>query len=815
MTTATKISLNIMFLVLGILLTAQMFGLFPDGVKDKLQARVALSESIAVQCSIVANRKYEAGSRQFRDKRKFREIKFVLQALVERNPDVLSAALRLQDGLKVAVGPHVKLWNLKTESHDSDHISVPIVRNKQHWGTVELCFSPLRQTTQVLGFRASPFWLTIIIVTAASGFGSILYYSRVFNAKQDATGAVPSRVRSALDTLSDGLLVLDENEKIVFANRAFEEATGTAESELLGQHVSDLNWKQDWNEVLEAEIDEELDARKITLVTGIGEINFTLGISDVLDDKGQPQGKLVCFNDVTILEKRREELLYTMRSLQNSRDMIKEQNEQLKILATRDPLTNCWNRRSFFDEYYRLWRQAEVEKKPMAAIMLDIDHFKSVNDNHGHAMGDEVLKKVSATVLEHSRENDIVCRYGGEEFCILLPDTNIVQGKELAERFRREIQKLKFENLTVTASQGIASTEFQAAEPEEMLEQADQSLYVAKRSGRNRVIAYSEVPEDFDLNEAETSTRKQPRPESERKTHESIPFQVVSSMMSVLNHRDPATAAHCVRVADISFALGRGMMSTSELYSLEVGALLHDIGKIAVPDSLLLKPEKLTADEIQTLRNHSRIGCELVESAFHATSVAEIVRYAGCPYGGNERFPGMLKGDQIPLGARIVTIADAFDSMITDSVYRQGLSREEAFAELYRCAGTQFDPVLVEKFVALLEDRPELGDQKESSSRFSKDFAIQLAYISEQITKSFDEQDFDLLRANAQKLESAANQYQNPRLKVIAAKLINHSVSNGDHEVEIDKVMTDVVQLLELCHSAQQEFLKPSNLQSS
>lgn len=808
MTTATKIGLNVMFLVLGVLLSAQMFGLFPDGNKEKLASRVTMSESVAVQCSIVANRDFGRGSRSFRENKKFKEIQYVLQALVERNEDVLSAGLRLDSGLKIGVGRHVELWNIKDGSRDTDHISVPIVRDKKKWGTVEICFTPLRRETAFLGFSASPLWLAIVAITAATGFGSILYYSRVFNEKQDSNGKVPSRVRSALDTLSDGLLVLDEQEQIVFANRAFEEATGITEENLIGRKVSDLDWSSDWDEVANKEIDEE-EARKITLQTGIGGVDFTIGLSNVFDDKGNPQGQIVCFNDVTVLEKRREELLYTMRSLQSSRDMIKEQNEQLKILATRDPLTNCWNRRPFFEELNRLWKESEQKSIPMSAIMLDIDHFKGVNDNHGHAMGDEVLKKVSATVLDYSRENDIVCRYGGEEFCILLPETNLVEAKDLGERFRKQIELLEFENLKVTASQGVSCTVLKANEPEEMLEQADQALYVAKRSGRNRVTSFNDVPADFDLKEAETNTRKTARTE-EADEAQAIPFQVVSSMMSVLSHRDPETAAHCVRVADLSFALGQGLLSASDLYALEVGALLHDIGKIAVPDSLLLKPEKLSGEEIQMLRQHSRIGCELVEAAFHATPVVDTVRYAGCPYAGSEKYPGMIKGDQIPLSARIVTIADAFDSMVTDSVYRRRLSREEAIAELYRCAGTQFDPELVERFVDLLKTRPELEGEEERKVQFTKDFAIQLAYISEQITKSFDEQDFDLLRANAQKLEAAANQYKNPKLKIIAAKLINHSVTSDGQEIEIDKIMTDVIQLLELCHSAQQEFLTPA-----
>ncbi|MEE2641066.1 MAG: HD domain-containing phosphohydrolase [Planctomycetota bacterium] len=241
-----------------------------------------------------------------------------------------------------------------------------------------------------------------------------------------------------------------------------------------------------------------------------------------------------------------------------------------------------------------------------------------------------------------------------------------------------------------------------------------------------------------------------------------------------------------------------------------MGALLHDIGKIAVPDSLLLKPGLLTQEEIQTLRRHSRIGSELVEAAFHATLVVDTVRYVGCPFSGSDKYPGMVKGEQIPLSARIVTIADAFDSMFSGSNYRKLRTREQAVEELYRCSGTQFDPVLVERFVDLLSSRPEMDGVTKRKRQFTKDFAIQLASISEQITKSFDEQDFDLFRANAQKLEAAANHYKNPRLKIIANKLMNHSDSVADQEAEADKMMADVVQLLELCHSAQLEFLEPA-----
>lgn len=803
-----KISLNIMFLVLGVLLSAQTLGLLGDGSKEKLKTRISLSESLAVQCSILANRQDQTKTKRRRQKSpaNYGEIRAALESFVQRNKEVCSAGLRSGTHLLISVNDHQNRWDTSEDAVSSENIGVPIIRNQKNWASVEICYTPLITGFSIFGFVISPLTMAIISITASSGVGSIFYFSRMFGTEKN--GTVPSRVRSALDTLSDGLLVLDKEEKIVFSNAAFEDATGLKEEDILGRDVAELGWKEDWNEILSLEVESEEEKRKVVLQTAIGDLNFSIGVSEVIDDKGTQQGKVVCFNDVTILEKRREELLYTMKSLQSSRDMIKGQNEKLKILATRDPLTNCWNRRSFFEEFTHAWQKSQETSKPLSAIMLDIDHFKAVNDNHGHAMGDEVLRSVAGAVLELARDSDITCRYGGEEFCILLPNTDLKAAKEIAERYRKKIESLKFKDLKVTASQGASNTILKAAEPEELLEQADQALYVAKRTGRNRVVTFNDVPADFNLKDAEeeSHTRK-----SERENEESggsIPFQVVASMMSVLKHRDPATAAHCVRVADLSFAMGRGEMSASKLYALEVGALLHDIGKIAVPDSILLKPEKLTPDELQMLRDHSRIGCELVEAAFHSQAIIDTVRYNGCPFAGSEKYPAMLKGEEIPLNARIVTIADAYDSMITGGIYRDSFTREEAIEELRANSGTQFDPKLVEKFVNFIHSRPESDSTERKRAQFTKDFALQLAFISEQITKSFDEQDFDLLRANAQKLESAANQYKNSKLKVIASKLLCHARTTEESDIEVEKVMSDVIELLELCQSAQRDLLQ-------
>ena len=556
-----------------------------------------------------------------------------------------------------------------------------------------------------------------------------------------------------------------------------------------------FGWVED-TEFWKPQDDEgERQSTPITLDTENGAKKFLVHSSAIKDEGGRKQGALVTFNDVTALEIRRKRLLQTMRTLEKSRNQIKEQNAQLKILATRDPLTNCWNRRSFFEEFHLQWKTALRNDSALSAVMVDIDHFKSVNDNYGHAMGDEVLRKVSATLLEMAEETDYPCRYGGEEFCLLLVGKNLEQAREVSERLRIAISKLQFPDLSVTASLGLSSISLGADQPEEMLEQADKSLYVAKRGGRNQVVTWDDVPDDIEVDESQVSRTKEGEETGETQNESAASYKVVNSLLSALSYRDPETAAHCMRVADLSFAVAEDLLQPNELYSLEVGALLHDIGKIGVPDAVLLKPDKLTRDEWTTMELHSRIGTDLVEAAFDSVEIANVLRYYRCWYEGDPNRPAQLKGEEIPIEARIVCIADAFDAMVTDRVFRKGRTQEEAFTELRAYSGTQFDPKLVEHFIHAISNRSE----RNANQTNDKYLAIQLGSVTEQIARAFDDQDFDSIQAHASRLVEVSKKYDNPAVHQIATELVQLCREEDD----INNLLNCVIALLEICKTAQ------------
>lgn len=629
---------------------------------------------------------------------------------------------------------------------------------------------------------------------------------------------LPNDAQSTLDSLAVGVLVMDKSERILMANESLARNTRMPCSELLGCRAADLPWEADskrkkgeafpWQQVLRTNAAQLGDLLTLRDKDGQRQV-LKVSAKPVNNADGTLRGCVASFDDVTEIVRNREELRKMLDTLSESRDEIHRQNLELERLATRDSLTHCLNRRAFFTELENNWSASTRHHYPLSCIMIDLDHFKSINDTRGHQTGDMVLEKTAELLRSMRRRSDLVCRYGGEEFCILLPLTDLNDAYWVGERYREAIAATDFNGLQVTASIGVTARASGAGSPQELIDQADKCLYVAKRGGRNTVVRYDQAQAEIsefealgdgpvgDLHDDDQYVETN----EERHDDSSIPFHAVTALVSALAHRDPATADHSRRVADLCVATARRLMPTSESYLLEIGALLHDIGKIGVPDSILLKPGRLTDEEWELINTHERIGAEIVQSTFSNALLAETVRTYRAWFGDGGRQPELPTGDAIPLAARILAIADAYDSMTHQTVYRKPLTREEAFSELRRCAGSQFDPELVERFIDTVSGQDD-GNSKTNIAT-SKASALSFGIQIERLADALEHHDTARIAVLAKRLQLTAGKFGAAEIASVAGDL-NEAASKDSH---VDHLVKLTNELLDLCRLAQRAYL--------
>jgi diguanylate cyclase (GGDEF)-like protein/PAS domain S-box-containing protein len=802
LTPITRIAFGLACLATTLLLAGALVGLVPDVRSAVVEKRRALAETLAINCSIFASQ----GNSQ--------SIETSLKQTVDRDPDLLSAGVRRPDGtFLLEVGqPGPQAGFQQRGSSGRMKVEVPIVAGKRRWGTVELSFRSLSESG-LTGVVKHPL-TRLVAFLGGTGFIVFYYYLRKTLQYLDPSKVMPDRVRQTLDTLAEGLMVIDDQERIVHTNEAFSRLVGRAGADLYGRQASQLSWRQmedrepetyPWSKAVTGPAFET--GAKIGLdIEGLGKRTLLVNSSSILDDKGQSRGALVSLDDVTALEASRVELRNMLDKLKRSQNEIQRQNEELERLARLDPLTSCLNRRAFYAQFEVFWNVAERYRKPLSCVMVDVDHFKSVNDQHGHNTGDEVLQAISRILRENGRECDVMCRYGGEEFCLLLPETDIDGACRLAERMRKAIELAEVGEASVTASLGVSALEFGAHDPRQLLDQADQALYAAKRQGRNRVVRWDEVPADVDPDDSEPA---QPEREGNREEPGQISFPAVSALMSALSFRDTGTAAHCQRVADLCMVVAKQrLMSPSESYVLETAALLHDIGKIGIRDSILLKPGSLTEDELRIMRTHDQIGAAIVQDAFGSDRLMEVLQCRHAWYGGNPKIPSLPSGRDIPLGARVLAIAEAYDTIVSGSVYPPPRNQEQAFDELRACARSQFDPELVDCFIAEVTARDPCTSDPLGLQ--SGNVVFSMARRTEELAKALENQDAPAVAIIATRLKlTAAN--DNAKEIAQAAEHLEQLASEDEDMVELYAAAAD---LIDLCRSTQRSCLNAGRIGS-
>jgi diguanylate cyclase (GGDEF)-like protein/putative nucleotidyltransferase with HDIG domain len=397
--------------------------------------------------------------------------------------------------------------------------------------------------------------------------------------------------------------------------------------------------------------------------------------------------------------------------------------------AITDGLTGLKTHRFFMEALDREWRRSTRSGQVFSVIMMDLDRFKQVNDRHGHLEGDKVLTAVANLLNDRVRQSNVVARYGGDEFAILMPDTRADQAEILAERLRAKIESDRYLAAHgVTASFGISSFPVHGPTQEEILRVADSGMYLAKHQEGNRVrvasltIASAQADWERQLLEAYlgVSMKRMFSTGPEAFDHYLKRFQdlmlkgngdapslldTVTALANSIDAKDHYTQGHSQAVARLATQIARQMgLSDTLIEEIRLGGILHDIGKIGVPEAILNKPSRLTPEEYEVMKTHSAKGAEILEP-LKVKAIARIRRMVRNHHEmvDGKGYPDHLKGENIPLGARIITVADCFDAMVSDYAYRAGRSVDEALEELHRCSGTQFDPAIVEAFFQSLE----------------------------------------------------------------------------------------------------------------
>ena len=777
MNPTVRLSLGLSLFVMTLLLGVEMLGVLPDPQQAILDSRKKTCESLAVYASLAIQ------------KGDYQAIQTTMDVLNERNEDILSTALRREDGNVLAMaGDHKSHWhNAKGESSTLQNVQVPIFKGKDRWGAFEVSFSAMN--AHVLGsLWGRPMIKIMVLVIPLAFLGFFLLMKKTLR-HLDPSAVVPERVKLTLDSLVEGVVLMDHQERIVLANKAFEKNIGDAKTPFLGRKASELNWRFPqtreratdfpWRKAIREGVSQSAIPLSMQRV-GEEMRTFMVNGAPIIDAQGKTRGALATFDDVTHIEVQNSKLQKMLNALKMSRDEIRRQNRALQILATQDPLTGCLNRRAFFERFEVEFNRARRYRHDYGCIMVDIDHFKSVNDNHGHPVGDKVLQKVSHILSDCLRDSDVVCRYGGEEFCLALTETGMKGALKTAERIRQTISANPIFGIQVTVSLGVSSLEHAPGNPSELLNQADKALYKAKNNGRNRVIEYSTAIDD----RAESDTGVGDVREKETPGADAhIPHHVVKALMLALEHRDVPTAEHSRKVGDLCVAAAQGLMSINEIAVLEIAGLLHDIGKLGVADSILLKPGPLTEAEWLVMQDHERRSVDVIASTFSSAELVEIVKYHSHWYDGSSSADeSQPKGEAIPLGARILQIADAFDAMVSHRPYRKACSYEAAYQELRRCAGTQFDPELVEHFIGVVQARDE--SRRDGDASVSNSVKLEIGREVETLLIAVNTASWSDLSLSADHVASLATKYGLDPIAAVAKDIQIAAVENpGQMEI--------------------------------
>ena len=471
-------------------------------------------------------------------------------------------------------------------------------------------------------------------------------------------------LETTLGSIGDGVISTDSSGNVVFMNRVAEAMTGWSQEDARGKSVQDVFHIIDefTRETSDGVIGRILQSGKVhplpshtILVSRKGE-EFPIedNSAPILKDNGEVVGVVMGFRDFT--EK-------------------KKHLEEIRFLSYHDQLTGLYNRRFFEEE---LKRVDTARNLPLTIAMGDVNGLKLINDSFGHAVGDELLRKVAEAIRLGCRDDEIVARLGGDEFVVILPRTDAEMTEKIVRRIREFAAKSKVGSIDISISFGYETKTREEESIQDIFRNTENHMYRQKLS--------------------ESS---------------SIRSKTIDVIMSSLFEKNNREMKHSERVGELSADIASKMnLSEDDVRQIRIAGLMHDIGKIGIDEKILNKPMKLNAGEWKEIERHSEIGYRILSSVNEFSEIADFILEHHEKWNG-KGYPKGLVHDAISLQARIIAVADAFDAMTGSRTYGKTLSNTEAVQEIIRCSGTQFDPsvthVLVEKILGMTW-KPKTGN---------------------------------------------------------------------------------------------------------
>lgn len=627
----------------------------------------------------------------------------LLEKMRQAVPEARFVAVCDQQGHRIAGAGELPL---ASEPVGRDHmrttriVRLPLLSDEIEWGELQLYVPDhpeISMTRAILGAN-TPRRIGVGVGSALFAVLGLLVRKRKRLVKKP-DAPLPQFIRY-LDQLCEGVVIVAVDGRIVSCNAAFLRLIGRDVDAVHQQPLSDLPWNRDiWQDGLPWEIaarkQKQVSDCAMTIEHLDGESrSLMVSVSPIRDEDDELRGFFAAFNDRTEIEQRNTTVLHLLKRLEESRNKLEQKDETLRRQSLIDPLTGMLNRVATIAEAQTLFA-AGNSAQPLSCIVLGIDHLSEINTQQGQSSGDQLLCLVARLLQSKMQEGHIIGRYGGDEFCILVPKCRLELAANLANELRVRIAEMKVGERSVTATFGVASTSLSPRDAHQLLVFSDKAMQAGKRWGGNQVRRFDQMPSS----DGPPTFGEIVSDVWDRDTQIEPSAQTTEALLTALRARFPAVARHSQRVADLAVGMAGTMISPPDLAVLRTVALLHEIGRLSEKQPLFgtatdaAQPKGLA---ILNAAMQANVGDEILFTAFRSARVMALLNaFRSKTYVKDERL--------IPLGARLLHVAHAYDELAYGV---DGPTRiredDEVFDELRKMEGVKYEPAVIDRLAQFL-----------------------------------------------------------------------------------------------------------------